>query len=58
MIIEGFPYIILFNFGPNAKNAKFNSTPNLVDLQYPQEVHHLLVIESMACIYMDRELLP
>ena len=34
VIIEVFPYIILFNFCPNAKSAKFNSTPNLVDLQY------------------------
>ncbi len=33
MIIEVFPYIILFNFCPNAKSAKLNSTPNLVDLQ-------------------------
>ena len=34
VIIGVFPYIILFNFCPNAKSAKFNSTPNLVDLQY------------------------
>ncbi len=34
-IIEVFPYIFLFNFCLNAKSAKFNSTPNLVDLQYP-----------------------
>ncbi len=42
----GFTYIILFNFCPNAKNAKFNSTPNLVDLQYylikPGYISHLL----------------
>ncbi len=25
----GFPYIILFNFRPNAKSEKFNSMPNL-----------------------------
>ncbi len=35
MIIEVFPYIILLYFCPNAKSAKLNSTPNLVDLQYP-----------------------
>ena len=33
MIIEVFPYIILLDFCPNAKSAKLNSTPNLVDLQ-------------------------
>ena len=34
MIIEVFPYIILFNVCLNAKSAKFNSTLNFVDLQY------------------------
>ena len=34
VIIEVFPYIILFNFCPNAKSAKLNSKPNFVDLQY------------------------
>ena len=34
MIIEVFPYIILFDFCPNAKSAKFYNTPNFVDLQY------------------------
>ena len=38
MIIEVFPYIILFDFCPDAKSAKLNSTPNFVDLQYVSSV--------------------
>ena len=35
---RGFPYIILFNFCPNAKSAKLNSMPNFVDLQYTMQL--------------------
>ncbi len=44
VIIEAFPYIILFDFCSNAKSAKFNSMPNFVDLQYSE---HALTFERI-----------
>ena len=53
MIIEVFPYIILFNFCPNAKSAKLNSTPNFVDLQY---INDRLTQHRQHLLYAARKL--
>ncbi len=59
MIIEAVPYIILFNFCPNAKSAKLNSIPVdnfgtvVGENPTPYGILALWAVNSLSIVYWD-----